>query len=99
MTTHPRLELNEQLTNPIRLSVVAAVMGVDEVDFKSLREALDLTDSTLSKTASALEGLGYLHIRKGFVGKRPRTWISATPAGRAAFQAHVDALRRLTGGL
>lgn len=64
-----------------------------------MRDALELSDSTLSKHASALEEEGYVAIRKGYVGKRPRTWLSVTKAGRAAFGEHSAALRELTGSV
>jgi len=34
-----------------------------------------------------------VQIRKGFVGKRPRTSARLTPAGRTAFEQHVAALQ------
>ena len=33
--------------------------------------------------------------RKGYVGKRPRTWSQLTDAGRDALSAHVRALQRI----
>ncbi|GAA1666192.1 transcriptional regulator [Citricoccus zhacaiensis] len=99
MSTHPRLGLNDHFTNPVRLSLMAALAGVDEIDFKSLREALDISDSALSKHSGSLEQAGYVTIRKGFVGKRPRTWLSISADGKAAFTAHVASLRELTAGL
>ena len=97
MTDHPRLHLDSAFTNPIRLSIMAALTGVDEVDFKTVRESLAISDSALSKHSSALEEQGYVKVRKGYVGKRPRTWLSATKQGHAAFDRHVAALRQLTG--
>ena len=44
---------------------------------------------------TALEDAGYIEIRKGFVGKRPRTSARLSPAGREAFNAHVAALQRI----
>lgn len=99
MSEHPRLQLNNHFSNPARLSLMAALAGVDEIDFKTLRDSLGLSDSTLSKHASALEEHDYVRIRKGYVGKRPRTWLSLTPTGRSAFDAHLSALRRLTADL
>ncbi|MET9074734.1 transcriptional regulator [Streptomyces sp. NPDC004232] len=29
-----------------------------------------------------MEAAGYLKVRKGYIGKRPRTWLSLTPMGR-----------------
>lgn len=32
-------------------------------------------------------------MKKGYVGKRPRTWLSLTAAGRSALEGHVAALQ------
>jgi hypothetical protein len=40
---------------------------------------------------------GYVKVRKGYVGKRPRTWISLTRAGRTAYRDHLHALRTIAG--
>jgi DNA-binding MarR family transcriptional regulator len=45
----------------------------------------------------SLERAGYVHVRKGFIGKRPRTWLSLTGSGRQAFQTHLAALRAIAG--
>ena len=92
---HPRHGVDDHLTAPIRLSIMAALSRVDEVDFQTLRDAIEVTDSALSKQASVLETAGYVELRKGYVGKRPRTWVSVTPAGRAALAAHLAALRAI----
>ncbi|GMA26903.1 transcriptional regulator [Arenivirga flava] len=94
---HPRHALDDQLTAPIRLSIMAALDKLDEVDFAALRDAIELSDSVLSKQLAQLETAGYVSLRKGYVGKRPRTWASATKAGRSALAAHLAALRALTG--
>jgi hypothetical protein len=36
-------------------------------------------------------------VTKGYVGRRPRTWYSLTPEGRAAFDAYITALREIVG--
>lgn len=99
MSATARQSLNDQFTNPIRLALMASLAGVDEMDFKSLRDVLDISDSGLSKHSTALEAVGYVRIRKGYVGKRPRTWLAVSAEGRTAFAAHVAALRALTAGI
>ena len=47
------------------------------------------------KQLTTLEEAGYVEIRKGFVGKRPRTTARLTRAGRAAFELHVAALQEM----
>jgi DNA-binding MarR family transcriptional regulator len=80
------------LSTTTRLSIVALLAAVDEVEFSTVRDTVGLSDSALSKQASALEAAGYLRIRKGYVGKRPRTWLRITTTGRAALRCHVAAL-------
>ena len=65
--------------------------------FPTLRDQLQVSDSVLSRQASALEELGIVTIKKGYVGKRPRTWFSLTPAGRRTWEAHLAALREIAG--
>ena len=48
----------------------------------------------LSKQSRALEDAGYVEVRKGAVGRRPRTWFRLTQNGRHAFQAHIAWLQQ-----
>ena len=89
---HARHELDEVIHAPVRFSIVAALDGVDQAEFAHLRDSIEISDSVLSKHARQLEDAGYVKIRKGYVGKRPRTWLSLTAAGRAAYRRHLDAL-------
>ncbi|WP_372696842.1 winged helix-turn-helix domain-containing protein [Arthrobacter sp. JSM 101049] len=92
---HPRLKLSDQLSHPVRFSLVAAIAGTEESEFAVVRDHLQVSDSVLSRQASQLEAAGIVRIRKGFVGKRPRTWFALTPAGRTAWEQHLGALREI----
>jgi len=83
---------------PTRLRIVALLAATHEVEFAFVRDTLELSDSALSKQAAALEAAGYVRIRKGHVGKRPRTWFSLTREGRAAYESHVAALQEIVAG-
>ncbi len=79
-----------------RLSICALLAaGPQWVDFAAVREATGLSDSAVSKNSRALEDAGYLEIRKGGVGRRPRTWFRLTPVGQRNYLSHVQALRVL----
>lgn len=95
---HARHRLDETIHAPVRFSIVAALAKVDNAEFKAVRDAIEVSDSVLSKQASALEAAGYVRIKKGYVGKRPRTWLSLTSQGRAAFESHLAALREIAAG-
>ncbi len=81
---------------PTRLSICALLAAVaDWVEFSTVRDSVGVSDSVLSKQSRALEDVGYLEVRKGAFGRRPRTWFRLTGAGRAAFAGHVAALQQL----
>ena len=96
--THPRKSLDSVIHAPVRFSIAAALASVDEADFRTLRDAIEITDSALSKQIALLEEAGYVKVRKGFVGKRTRTWLSLTPKGRTALARHVAALQEIASG-
>lgn len=95
---HARHRLDEVIHAPVRLSIVAALAQVDEAEFAHVRDSVEVSDSVLSKQSAQLEVAGYVKIRKGYVGKRPRTWLSLTSAGRRAYTRHLDALRAIAEG-
>ncbi|WP_017613445.1 winged helix-turn-helix domain-containing protein [Nocardiopsis salina] len=95
---HPRSRLDEVIHSPVRFSVVAALAGADQAEFRFVRDAVEVSDSQLSKQVSVLEKAGYVKVGKFAVGRRTRTSLSLTPEGRAAFDAHVRALREIAEG-
>lgn len=95
---HPRHRLNELIHSPVRFSIMAALVGAESLDFKDLRDAIQVSDSLLSKQLSVLEKAGYLKIKKSFAGKMPRTSASLTPDGRAAWTGHLQTLRDIADG-
>jgi DNA-binding MarR family transcriptional regulator len=95
---HARHQLDEVIHAPVRFSIVAALAEVDEAEFAHVRDTVEISDSVLSKQSTTLERAGYVKIRKGYVGKRPRTWLSLTARGRSAYGRHLEALRAIAGG-
>lgn len=89
---HPRHDLDDLLSNGVRFSIVAALQGVQRAEFALVRDSVEITDSALSKQVATLETAGYVDVTKGRVGRRPRTWLSLTAAGRDALARHLSAL-------
>jgi DNA-binding MarR family transcriptional regulator len=87
----------DPLIHPItRLSICGLLAaGADWVEFAALRDAAGISDSVLSKQSRVLEDAGYVEVRKGAIGRRPRTWFRLTPAGRQAVQGHLAWLAQL----
>lgn len=87
---------DELIHAPTRLSIVSMLAPSEGVEFRFLRDHLELSDSVLSKHISALESAGYVSVRKENLGKgRRRTWVDLTNDGLAAFDAHVAALDQI----
>ncbi|MBW0102645.1 transcriptional regulator [Pseudonocardia sp. KRD291] len=80
---HPIFE-----TGP-RLALCALLQGADWVEFGTVRDLIGASDSAVSKHSRTLEDAGYLEIRKGSVGRRPRTWLRLSPPGRTALRGHL----------
>lgn len=97
--SHARHRLDDVIHAPVRFSIVAALAKADNAEFAAVRDAVEVSDSVLSKQVSQLEAAGYVKVKKGYVGKRPRTWLSLTPVGRAAFEQHLEALRAIAAGV
>jgi DNA-binding MarR family transcriptional regulator len=91
--THPTTRLDPAIHQPARLGILTAACETKRIDFVSLRDLLDLTDGNLSRHLGTLEKAGYVKTEKTFEGRKPRTWISATPAGRKALANEIAALR------
>ncbi|MFJ8072864.1 transcriptional regulator [Streptomyces sp. NPDC096176] len=87
--------LDKEIHHPTRLTVAAFLSGCAEAEFGAVRDYCGVTDSVLSKTVAALEKAGYVSVRKGYLGKRPRTWVALTLNGRQALATHLAALEAL----
>ncbi len=88
-------KLNKAFDNKVRLGIMSMLMVNEWVEFKTLREMLELTDGRLASHIKSLEENGFIEVRKMFVGKKPQTSYTATAAGRKAFNDHLDALEDL----
>ena len=87
--------IDPRIHAPTRLQLVTTLAAVSEAEFATLRDALEVSDSVLSKHVSALVDVGYLRSRKGSRAGRRTTWIGLTDLGRRALRDHVAALRVL----
>jgi DNA-binding MarR family transcriptional regulator len=92
---HPTQELDDVVHHRSRLGILAVLREVDRADFGYLRDALGLTDGNLSRHLRTLEAAGHIQVRKGYQGKRPRTWLRLTAQGTKALDQELAALRAL----
>lgn len=83
---------------PNRLQMCCMLAGVDTIDFATLRETLDVSESVLSKHIKLLDDAGYVKVKKTPSEGRVRTWVSLTGVGRKALKSHLAALKALMAG-
>jgi DNA-binding MarR family transcriptional regulator len=89
---------DEIIHQSTRLKIAAtlnALPGGESLEFGKLKSMLGATDGNMATHLGALEKAGYIAVQKDFVGKKPRTRVSLTRAGRKAFEKHVAYLRDL----
>ncbi|WP_433354706.1 winged helix-turn-helix domain-containing protein [Microtetraspora malaysiensis] len=94
-TLHPTQALDDTVHQRVRLGVLSIAREADQVEFVFLKHQLAVTDGNLSRHLKVLESSGLIALRKGYEGRRPRTWISITPKGKRALDAEIQALREL----
>ena len=85
--------LDPLLHSELRLGIMSILMTAESADFVFIREATGATAGNLSVQIDKLAQAGYLTVRKTYKGRRPQTLCLATPRGRDAFAAYVEALQ------
>ena len=94
--------LDELIHQPVRLKLMAALTALDEgdegLDFVRLKKLTGATDGNLGAHIDQLSRAAYVEVAKAFAGRRPRTTVKATRAGRAAFAGHVAFLKSIISG-
>ncbi|XVV08243.1 winged helix-turn-helix domain-containing protein [Actinoplanes sp. CA-131856] len=95
MSDHPSLGLDDVVHQRVRLGILTVAHEARRVEFGYLRTQLDLTAGNLSKHLSVLEEAGLIEVEKGYEGRRPRTWITLTPAGTTALADEIGRLKQL----
>jgi len=91
-------EIDRIIHQPVRLRIMAFLFALreqEQVDFTCLRRELGVTDGNLGAHLQKLEEAGYVEIEKTFVARKPRTFLSISSKGRAAFAEHTAALREI----
>jgi len=87
--------LNKTFDHRIRLGIMSILLVNDWVDFKTLKQTLEVTDGNLASHLKALESKDFIEVRKQFVGRKPNTSYRVTALGRQSFNEHLNALEQL----
>ena len=90
-------KIDDVIHGRLRLGVMAYLANAEVADFNELKAVLDVTQGNLSVQLRKLEDAAYVTIEKGFLGRKPRTQVRITDAGRIAFARYLEALGRIIG--
>lgn len=88
-------EFDPAFLSRARLGIVSVLVNRAEATFSEIKDLLNLTQGNLGAHLRYLEGVGYVAVRKEFVGRKPRTTASLTEAGHAAFKHHIATLEAI----
>jgi DNA-binding MarR family transcriptional regulator len=86
-------EVDRIIHEPARLMILMVLYGVESADSTFLLNATDLTWGNLSSHVTKLENAGYVQVEKDFVGKKPRTMVQLTDAGRRAIDSYRNTMQ------
>jgi len=82
----------------LRMGIMAYLSAVNPASFPELLEKTGTSNGNLSTHLTKLEGAGFVRQEKGFKGKRPQTLVYLTEAGRKAWIAYLEAMKKILGG-
>lgn len=102
MTSVSTEQPDKIIHQPIRLKIMAALNILPDqkcdksfIEFTRLKTISGASDGNLGAQITKLEEAKYVEIEKSFVGKKPRTRIRITSAGRSAFSAYKIFLKSI----
>ncbi|MGD8779720.1 MAG: transcriptional regulator [Ignavibacteria bacterium] len=89
-------KIDEVIHSRIRLSILAALATVDEMDFISLLNEVNTTKGNLSVHLTKLEIKRYVKVDKRFVDKKPLTTCKITKRGLNALKEYLDMVEEIS---
>ncbi len=90
MVSSTRPDLNPIINTNTRLAIMAVLAPSAEMEFATVRDLSNLSDSALSKQAAALEAAGYLSQRKATSVAAPEPGCPSQKKAAAPPSAHTS---------
>ncbi len=84
--------LDKAFNNRVRLGIMSVLRVNEHLDFRSLKELLNVTDGNLASHLKALEKEQYIIVEKSFIDRKPNTRYLISTNGINAFNAHLEGL-------
>lgn len=87
-------EVDRLIHEPSRYNIMALLYVVDQAEYLFVLNQTGMTSGNLTAHTSKLEEARYLSVRKKFIRKKPKTFLSLTSRGRRAFEQYRNAMKR-----
>ena len=98
MSSKPDIDIDaidDVIHGRLRLGIMAYLSAVNPASFPELLDKTGTSNGNLSTHLTKLETAGFVRQEKGYKGKRPQTLVHLTSAGRTAWIAYLDAMKKL----
>ncbi len=95
MPLDPIARLDPVIHSRIRLAILSILVSLKEAGFVYLKDTIGTTDGNLSANITKLEEMGYISVKKSFIGKKPHTTCSITREGEKAFSDYLKILEEI----
>jgi DNA-binding MarR family transcriptional regulator len=93
--SNPTSGLDDTVHQRHRLGILTVAAEADRVEFGYLQSTLGLTPGNLNRHLAVLEEAKLVSITKAFHGRKPKTWVQISRAGRAALTKEIAILTDL----
>lgn len=91
--------IDKIIHEPARFKLMAHLYVVQSADFLFLMRQTELSFGNLSSHMTKLEKVGYVKVKKEFIGKKPHTMLELTEKGRTAFDKYRKDMKKILDDL
>lgn len=90
--SYDHTEIDDLIHSRLRLAIMAALAGVERMEFTALKRVVNATDGNLGTHLHKLETAGYIDVSKQFRERKPVTYYALSDRGKGAFRSYLDRL-------
>jgi len=87
--------IDSSVHGPIRLGILTALQLDGPLDFTTLKKRLEVSDGAIAPHLKRLEQTTYIHCRKAFVDRKPKSTYRITAVGRRALVNYLNAMQQV----
>ncbi|MEM9832541.1 MAG: transcriptional regulator [Bacteroidota bacterium] len=87
-------DLDPLLHSQLRLAIISMLVVSKKVEFGYIKEQTNAAAGNISIQIKKLQEAGYIDVEKTFKNNYPKTILSITNKGVAAFESYVDDLKK-----